>query len=149
MPPLVSALMLERYAMFFILGLIMLVASLSIIALIFMIITHKQYEIAVLRSMGTPYSTLVFTFLLVALGITVPATILGILLATGATWLLQTYPFIQLPDVYYVTHLPAQLNGTIVVSIFLLTILTSLVAALIPSLNIKSLRLARLLKGLL
>ena len=51
-PALVSALKLEKYVMFFILALIMLVASMNMVSLLFMHIIQKRGDIAILQAMG-------------------------------------------------------------------------------------------------
>src|SRR5581483_10140484 len=51
-PSLVATLALEKYVSFFIITLIILVASMNIISLLHMQITQKRHEIALLKSMG-------------------------------------------------------------------------------------------------
>ena len=51
-PSLVASLKLEKYVSFFILALILLVASMNIISLLFMQITQKRPTIALLQAMG-------------------------------------------------------------------------------------------------
>ncbi len=147
-PPLVSALTLEKYAMFFILALVTLVASLNIISLLFMYATQKRNDIALLKAMGMSNSDLMTVFILLSTCLTLCATFCGILVASIATWLLHVFPFIRLPDVYYVTHLPAVLDGRIIISVVLLALFVSLCAALLPIQKIKSMNIASVLKGL-
>lgn len=147
-PPLIAALTLEKYAMLFIFALVALVASLTIISLLFMYAVQKRIDIAVLKSMGMTDNSLMLTFIALALLITGTSTILGILLAALATWVLNNYPFIKLPDSYYVTQLPATLNIQIIVSVILFAFFISLFAALFSSQKIRGLRISRVLKGL-
>ncbi len=147
-PPLLAALTLEKYAMFFILALVTLVASLNIISLLFMYATQKRIDIAVLKTMGMSDQALVMTFIFISLIITFSATLVGLLLAILSTWLLNVYPFIQLPDSYYVTYLPATLDLRIILSVLLLAFFVSLFAALLPARKIRSMRVADILKGL-
>lgn len=147
-PPLVSALTLEKYAMFFILALVTLVASLNIISLLFMYATQKRNDIALLKAMGMSSADLMTVFILLSTCITMSATFCGILIASLATWLLNCFPFIRLPDVYYVTHLPALLDVRIIISVVLLALFVSLFAALLPLSKIKSMNIANVLKGL-
>jgi len=53
-PSLVATLKLEKYVSFFILALILLVASMNIISLLFMQITQKRPDIALLKAIGMP-----------------------------------------------------------------------------------------------
>ncbi len=147
--PLVAALTLEKYAMWLILSLVTLVASLTIVSLLYMYATHKRTDIALLTSMGMPSRDLKKVFLFIAGILTFSATACGILLAALGTWLLQTFPFITLPDVYYVSHLPAELTGSIIVSVLLIALIISIVAGLFPHARSKSLPLSEDLKGML
>lgn len=147
-PPLVSALTLERYAMWLILMLVTLVASLTIVALLYMYTKHKIVDIALLKAMGMRDSAIKEVFLWIATLITCSATLCGITLAACCTWLLNTYPFIQLPDVYYVSHLPATLDVPIVIAVGLFALFVSLCAGLFPNTSLKTMRIARILKGL-
>lgn len=145
-PALVSALILEKYAMFFILALITLVASMNIVALLFMYIVHKKSDIALLEAMGLPQAAIQRLFIVVGMTISALGTGIGLLLAWFASWLLERYPFIQLPDVYYVTHLPAYWDWHIVVSVTIVTLIVSFLASWLPARSIKTFSIAQILK---
>lgn len=115
---LVSASKFERYVMFFILALMTLVASMNIISLMFMEITQKRSDIAILRSMGASHTLIRRIFICMGLIITLGATLLGLLAGAAVCRLLQRYPCIQLPDVYYVSHLPAVLEWQTLGAVF-------------------------------
>ncbi len=146
--PLVAALTLEKYAMWVILLLVTLVASLTMVSLLYMYGTHKKTDIALLASQGMAASDLRMLFVAIATFITFSATITGVLLALFGTWILATYPFITLPDVYYVSHLPAQLNGTILVSVMGIALVISIGAGIFPNARITMSQLSSLLKGM-
>lgn len=145
-PALVSALALEKYAMFFILALIVLVASMNVMSLLFMQITYKRPDIAVLKSLGMPDRDIRRIFLCMGLFIALIGSIAGLLLAWGIGRLLQRYPFIELPDTYYVTHLPVVLEFHIFVIIFFTVISISLLALLLPLSSLKGIKIARILR---
>lgn len=145
-PSLVSALQLERYAMFFILLLITIVASMNIIALLFMLIQAKKSDIAILHSMGASLRMIKSIFIAIALTITGLATTLGLLCAAGICWLLNTYPFITLPDTYYVSHLPAQLEWHMIVLVFATIMIIAILATIVPLRNIKRSAIAQVLR---
>ncbi len=147
-PPLISALTLERYAMWIILMLVTLVASLTIIALLYMYTKHKIVDIALLKAMGMADRAIREVFLWIATLITCSATFCGILLAAFCTWLLNTYPLIKLPDVYYVSHVPATLDMTIIAAVALFALFVSLCAGLFPNSSLQTMRVLRILKGL-
>ncbi len=144
--PLVSALILEKYAMFFILLLITLVASMNIIALLFMMITHKRSDIAILRAMGLKQSTIARSFMLFGLSISAVACIFGLAAAWAASWILEQYPFIQLPDVYYVSHLPARMEWSIIAIVFVLVMCITALASWFSVRQIRSINIAHILR---
>jgi lipoprotein-releasing system permease protein len=146
-PALVSALALEKYAMMLILTLIALIASMNIISLLFMYVTQKQKDIALLKAMGIANATLRYIFILVGMTITLAATVTGIVCAAGADYLLRTYPLLQLPDVYYASHLPSELAWPLVIAIGLLIPVLSFFAMLIPLAKTKHISVTQVLKG--
>lgn len=145
-PSLVSALKLEKFAMFFILGLIVLVASMNNISLLFMFITAKRKEIALLKMLGMNTRTVMLIFLFFNLLITTLAATSGLLCAYGAGLLLQTYPFIELPDVYYVSHLPVKLDPVMFFIIFGLVLALGILSALLPLFSIKRINITQTLR---
>lgn len=145
-PALVSALKLEKYAMFLILSLITLVASMNIISLLFMYIIKKRPDIAIYKAMGMNEKTLFTIFILIGMTIACVASLLGLVAAFGAALLLQNYPFITLPDTYYVTHLPAEVHATSFILIFILVMLMSFVATAIPVYRIRKINISEILR---
>jgi lipoprotein-releasing system permease protein len=141
-PSICSALKLERYAMLSILALIILVASMTIVALIYMLITHKKNDIALLRAMGCSITEIRFLFLCIGICITLPATILGLLLAIGFGFYCTYCIPLELPDAYYVTHLPIDLNLYLYVIIGLFVFVMVVLASLLPLSGLKRLPLS-------
>jgi lipoprotein-releasing system permease protein len=145
-PALVSSLKLEKYVMFFILALITLVASMNMISLLFMQIQQKQKDIAIFKAMGVADNNISKIFLLLGLFITLTASLCGLGLAAIAGYLLEKYPFIQLPDVYYVSHLPARMNGEIFIIVFIATFLLGFIATWIPAHRCRKILVAHVLR---
>ncbi|MCK4651014.1 FtsX-like permease family protein [Candidatus Babeliales bacterium] len=145
-PALVSSLKLEKYAMFFILTLITLVACMTMISLLFMYIQQKRRDIAILKSMGLSNKKIRSIFLRIGLKITFLATISGLGLAAIAGYILEKYPFIQLPDVYYISYLPARMEPELFVIVFLATMLLGFLATWIPAKRTKRINIAQVLR---
>lgn len=145
-PALVSALVLEKYAMFFILALISLIATMNIISLLFMYITQKTGEIVLLKTMGIAQKTITRIFMLIGILIASSAAALGIIFAWIATIVLEKYPFIQLPDAYYVTHVPAHLTLMSALCIFGVVMVLSICATWIPVRKIRTISVPAILK---
>lgn len=145
-PALVSALTLEKYVSFAILALVALVASMNMISLIFMFITQKRSDIAILKACGASTSTVSFIFLTVGMFITTTATLLGLGVSFFISQFLKTHPFIKLPDAYLVTHLPVDLTPSIIIAVFCLVCILGFVAACFPVRKIKALNIAEVLR---
>ncbi len=131
-PSLVSALKLEKYVMFILLLLITLVASMNIVSLLFMYITYKRTDIALFKMLGMSSYEIMTLFLLVSLFIAAAAACTGITCAFLVGLFLQRYPFIQLPDAYYVSHLPVTLELSLFVLVFVAVMLLSVFASTVP-----------------
>jgi lipoprotein-releasing system permease protein len=145
--PLISALTLEKYAIIIVLALIILIASMNMISLLFMYVTRKQSEIALLKAMSMTDTTIIMIFLLIGSIIALSASVGGILLASIVSWVMQYYPLIKLPDVYYATYLPVQLDWSLVIIVLCLTTSISFLAALLPAYTTRYIRVAQVLKG--
>jgi lipoprotein-releasing system permease protein len=117
-PALVAALKLEKIVMLIIVSLIVLVATMNIISLLFMQIHQKRSDIAILQSMGMTKKYITQIFMWMGLGISFCACVTGLLFATIASYILEKYPLITLPDVYYVTHVPARMEYSILLLVF-------------------------------
>lgn len=145
-PALVSALRLEKYAMFLILALIMLVACTNIIALLFMQIIQKRGDIAILRSLGMTPQAIRRIFIFMGMSLSSAAALIGLTLATIASYLLDHFQLITLPDVYYVTHLPARMEPHLLLTVFAVIVLMSFGATWFATKKISSLNIAHILR---
>jgi len=145
---LVSAMELEKYALFLILLLIILIACSNIISLLFMQITQKRKDIAILLTLGLTIKKIRNIFLALTMIIASMAASTGLLIAYLAAIFLQNYRWIQLPDnIYYTTYLPVLIRFDMFLFIFLLVLFISFIASLIPLYNIQKINIATILKN--
>ncbi|MEW6068294.1 MAG: lipoprotein-releasing ABC transporter permease subunit [Nitrospirota bacterium] len=129
-----SALKLEKFAMFIILVLIILVASFNIVSNLIMNVIEKKREIAILKAMGATDKGIMTIFTLQGLLIGLFGTIIGVTGGYLLSYVLNTYQIIKLPaDVYYLSHLPVKMKlfDFIVVSVSAITI--SFLATIYPA----------------
>lgn len=145
-PALLSALTLEKYAMFFILALILLVASMNIASLLFMLITQKKMEIGVLKTMGLTEAEITRIFMLIGVGLAVSSSVVGLGVAGIASFLLNHFKLISLPDVYYVSHLPAAMTIEILGAVLLVVIILSIAASYLATRGLRSLETSSVLR---
>ena len=129
-----SALKLEKFAMFIILVLIVLVASFNIISNLIMNVIEKSREIAILKAMGARNSGIMAIFMLQGLFIGLIGTAFGLTGGYLLGRLLDTYQFIKLPpDVYYLSHLPVLMQLTDFVVVCTSAVIISFLATIYPA----------------
>lgn len=146
-PALVSSLKLEKFAMGIIFALIILVASMNIVSVLFMQITQKRGDIAILQAMGMSHAAIEQIFISIGMTISLIASIIGIVLASILGLLIERYPIIEIPDAYYVgTHLPVALNASICGGVFALIIIMSLCATLFSARSARKINISNVLR---
>ena len=108
-----SALAMEKRALFIVLMLIILMASLNIISSLLMTIMSRQKEIALLLSLGAYPKEIRVTFFSLGLIMGGSGILVGILLGLISLFLLGNFDIITLPaDVYGSSKLPLELTIT-------------------------------------
>jgi lipoprotein-releasing system permease protein len=131
-----SALKLEKFAMFVILILIILVASFNIVSMLIMNVIEKKREIAILKTMGATDKGIMTIFMLQGLVIGVLGTVIGVTGGYLLCYILNTYEIIKLPaDVYYLSHLPVKTKFSDFLAVSLSAIIISFLATVYPALQ--------------
>ncbi len=106
-----AALRLEKFAMFVILTLIVLVASFNIVSTLIVTVTSKIKDIGILKSMGVPRSAIRRIFTFSGLYIGCVGTFWGLIGGVALSLALKKYQFIKLPqEIYYIDRLPVILQ---------------------------------------
>lgn len=131
---LVSALKLEKYVMFVILTMIVLVGALNIISTLVMIVMEKNRDMAILRAMGSTSRSIMTIFMFQGLLVGLTGTLVGLGAGLGICHLLAKYKFITLPaDIYYISTLPVRVELLDVLVVTLSAVVISFLATLYPS----------------
>jgi lipoprotein-releasing system permease protein len=129
-----SALKLEKFAMFVILTMIVLVGALNIISTLVMVVMEKTRDVAILRAMGASAKSIMTIFMVQGLLVGLVGTLAGLASGLGICHLLARYKFISLPsDVYYITTLPVRVEFWDVCLVSLSAVLISFLATIYPS----------------
>ncbi len=137
-----NALQVERNVMFLILTLILLVAALNIVSGLIMLVKDKGRDIAVLRTMGATRGAIMRIFFIAGASIGVFGTLAGFALGTvfcanieslrqGLSALTGTELFS--PEIYFLTHMPAEMDTTEVMWVVLMSLGLSFAATLYPA----------------
>jgi lipoprotein-releasing system permease protein len=136
------AVQVEQNVMFLILTLIILVAAFNVISSMIMLVKDKTRDIAVLRTLGAGRGAVMRIFLMCGASVGVLGTLIGTILGVAFCLNIQSIQHLveavtgtQVfnPEVYYLAHLPAKLNGREVVQIVIMALILSLLATLYPS----------------
>ncbi len=126
-----SALKLEKLAMGLIIFFIMVVAAFNIVGTLTMVVTDKTREIGILRAMGLTGPAVARVFLVQGAVIGGVGTLLGLLTGLAVAYVVDTSGWITIdPAVYFIDHLPVQIElpdvAVVVVASFLIAILATI-----------------------
>ena len=129
-----AALRLEKFAMFVILTLIVLVASFNIVSTLIVMVTSKIKDIGILKSIGVPKSSIRRIFTLGGLYIGFMGTFWGVVIGMTLCFILKKYQFIKLPqEIYYIDRLPVIVQLSDLLTIVGAAMLISYFATIYPS----------------
>ncbi len=132
----------EKLVMFVILTLIVAVAAFNIVSTLVMVVTDKQSDIAILRTLGASPRQVMGVFIIQGgvIGVigTLIGTVCGVLLALNVE---SIVPFIEHlfgvhflpPDIYYISKMPSDLHWMDVVHIGVVSLVLSLFATIYPA----------------
>lgn len=137
-----KAIKMEKRVMFVILFLIVAVAAFNIVSTLVMVVTDKQADIAILRTLGATPFTVMLIFMVQGVLIGIFGTLLG--LVGGVSLALNVenlVPAIEsffnmqfLPsDVYYISDLPSDLQWEDVYKIASMSLILSFLATIYPA----------------
>ena len=129
-----SALKLEKIAMFLVLGIVILVASFSIVGNLIMVVVEKAREIALLKTLGASDPGVMQLFAIQGLMIGLIGTVLGVATGLVACWAGKRFGLPLNPDVYYIDRLPIHVDPQSVAAAAAAGVLISIAATLYPAL---------------
>ena len=150
-----NALQVERNVMFLILTLIILVAGFNIISSMIMLVRSKHGDIAVLRAMGASRRSIAKIFLLTGSSIGLIGTALGTLIGLLFCWNIDgiksvieglTGAELFSAEIYFLSQLPAKVDGYEVAAVIAMAISLSLLASVYPALKAANIAPAEVLR---
>ncbi len=128
-----SALKLEKIAMFIVLGIVILVASFSIVGNLIMVVVEKGREIALLKTLGASDVGVMQLFAIQGLFIGVIGTILGVVTGLLICWGGKKFGLPLNPDVYYIDRLPIHVDPQSVLAAAAAGVIISIAATFYPA----------------
>ena len=135
-----TALSLQKLVLVVILTLIIIVAAVNMVSALFMMVTDKTREIAILKSMGATSTSVAFVFQVVGLAIGGVGTILGVAIGLATCHVVSRYGYHLDPKVYLIDRLPIEVKPLEVLLVAGITMVVSLVSTLVPSQSAAALR---------
>ena len=133
---------IEKRVMFIILTLIVAVAAFNIVSTLVMLVTDKQADIAILRTLGASPRSVMQIFVVQGALIGVIGTLIGVIggvilafnvdVAVPALEQVLGFKFLS-KDVYYISELPSEVQPWDVATIGLVSLVLSFVATIYPS----------------
>jgi len=125
-----AALEMEKKALFIVLMLMILIASINIISSLLMTVMNRRSEIALLISLGASQAQIKKVFLYLGVVIGIGGIVAGSLLGFTGIWILDTFDIISLPEhVYPTSTLPVRFEW----SDYLLTVCGGFAIVLLSS----------------
>ncbi len=139
-----KAVQTEKTVMFIILSLIVAVAAFNIVSTLVMVVTDKQSDIAILRTLGLSPASVTGVFMIQGTLIGLVGTLLGLIAGvTVASYIDVIIPALEhffhtqfLPTgVYPITELPSEMKNSDVIRIGILSFSLSILATIYPALR--------------
>ncbi|HIP42358.1 MAG TPA: ABC transporter permease [Aquifex aeolicus] len=132
--PLFDALELEKLGLFFILLLMVLVASFNITSLLFVKVKERVKDIAIFKTFGMKQKEILLIFLIVGISIGIVGALCGVLNAYILAHFINKYKLIRVSEeVYMMNYIPVHIKLKDVISTLLGTFILSLLSSIIPS----------------
>ena len=150
-----SAISMEKKVMGVILSLIILVAVINLVSMLMMLVTDKQADIAILRTLGASPRSVMLVFFVQGAAAGVAGTLGGVLVGLLIAYKIPVIvPFIEhvlhtsfLPaSVYLIDHMPSDPQASDIIPISLWTLLLAFLATLYPSWRASRVRPAEALR---
>jgi lipoprotein-releasing system permease protein len=136
------AIQMEKTVMFVIMFFIVAVAAFNIVSTLVMVVTDKQADIAILRTLGASPRSIMKIFIVQGTIIGLVGMLIGVVGGVAlASNIDVVVPAIErtfgvhflAKDVYYISELPSDVQATDVISIAIVSFVLSLLATLYPS----------------
>ena len=150
-----NALAVERNVMFLILTLIILVAVFNIVSSLIMLVKEKSRGIAILRTIGTPRTSILKIFMICGSMLGFIGTFIGAVLGISFALNIENIRrFLESltgtslfdPVIYFLTKIPSDLDIVSVIFVVLLSLFFSVISTIYPALRASSLKPTEVLR---
>ena len=132
-----TALRVQQIALFFVLGLIVLVSTFNVASSLVVLVREKMRDIGSLAAIGLSPGDLRWVFLLYGLGLGAVGTLAGIGVGALASWVLTHFELIrfepELAAIYFISSVPFRIELQDVLAVALFSLTVTAIACWIPA----------------
>lgn len=136
-PNLFRALDLQKWGLFLLLGLIVVVSTFNVIATLIVLVREKMRDVGVLSALGLRPRQLEGVFVLCGVFLGGVGTALGLLLGSAAAWVLTTFKLIHfgadVAAIYFIDYVPFRVDWRDLLAITMFTLVVTLLASWWPA----------------
>jgi lipoprotein-releasing system permease protein len=126
--------LIERWAAYILLCLIIAVATFNIFASLTMTVLEKRKDIGIMRSMGLSKKSILKIFMFEGILVGIIGTTIGIIIGLSVCNLQIEYNFYPLdPTKYIINSLPVQIRFSDIIAVGLMALFLSFIASLYPA----------------
>jgi lipoprotein-releasing system permease protein len=151
-----SALKMEKTMLMLLMFLIVLVATFNIISSLFMVVSEKKSDIAILKTIGMNSKSIMYIFILQGTFLGLTGIILGLIgglfISLNLDYLVTVVEYIighslLNSDIYMISNVPVKIEMLDLVYVSLISFVFALLSTVYPSINASKTKPAEILKG--
>ena len=132
-----TALRVQQIALFFVLGLIVVVSTFNVASSLVVLVREKMRDIGSLAAIGLAPGDLRTVFLLYGLGLGAVGTLAGVGLGALASWVLTHFELIrfepELAAIYFISSVPFRIELQDILAVTLFSLTVTVVACWVPA----------------
>lgn len=149
-PELFTALRLQKWVLFFLLGLIVVVSTFSVVSTLVVLVRERTRELGVLGAIGARPQMLRAVFLRCGLLLGGAGTVIGLAVGIGLCWLLTVLEVLDFDDgmaeIYFIDRVPFIVRWTDLLAVVAFSLSVSVLASRVPARRAARLRPADALR---
>jgi len=134
-----SALRLQQWALFLVLGLIVLVSTFNVASTLVVLVRERMRDVGILVALGFPPRRLSAVFVLYGGALGAVGTALGVAVGWAAAWTLTTFELIrfdaEVAAIYFISSVPFRVEPEDVAAVVAFALAVTLLACIAPALR--------------
>lgn len=132
-----TALEIQQIALFFVLGLIVVVSTFNVASSLVVLVRERMRDIGVLAALGLSPARLRTVFLLYGVGLGAFGSLCGVVAGGTTAWIITEFELIrfdpEMAAIYFISSVPFKVEAVDVTAVVLFTLVVTLLACWIPA----------------